>query len=73
MTGPARTDEPRRTRTAIIELLGASPGGMTTAELARALGIHPNGVRKQLQALLRDGSVGAEREVSGRRGRPAVR
>jgi predicted ArsR family transcriptional regulator len=73
MTGPARTDEPRRTRTEIIELLGASPGGMTTAELARALGIHPNGVRKQLQALLRDGSVGAEREVSGRRGRPAVR
>ena len=54
-------------------MLGASPAGMTTAELARALGLHPNGVRKQLQALISDGSVGAEREVSGRRGRPAVR
>jgi predicted ArsR family transcriptional regulator len=46
---------------------------MTTAELASALGLHPNGVRKQLRALISDGSVGAEREVSGRRGRPAVR
>jgi len=69
----AAGEDPRPTRTAIIEMLGASPGGMTTAELARALGLHPNGVRKQLQALIRDGSVGAEREVSGRRGRPAVR
>ena len=73
MTAPARTDEPRPTRRAIIEMLGTSPAGMTTAELARALGLHPNGVRKQLQALISDGSVGAEREVSGRRGRPAVR
>ena len=73
MTAPARTDGPRPTRRAIIEMLGASPAGMTTAELARALGLHPNGVRKQLQALISDGSVGAEREVSGRRGRPAVR
>jgi predicted ArsR family transcriptional regulator len=54
-------------------MLGSSPAGMTTAELARELGLHPNGVRKQLQALIRDGSVGAERETSGRRGRPAVR
>jgi predicted ArsR family transcriptional regulator len=73
MTAPARTDEPRPTRRAIIEMLGGSPTGMTAAELATALGLHPNGVRKQLRALISDGSVGAEREVSGRRGRPAVR
>jgi predicted ArsR family transcriptional regulator len=46
---------------------------MTAAGLASALGRHPNGVRRQLRALTRDGAVGAEREVSGRRGRPAVR
>jgi predicted ArsR family transcriptional regulator len=46
---------------------------MTAAELGRALGMHPNGIRKQLEALVREGAVGAEREVSGRRGRPAVR
>ena len=73
MTARARTEEPRPTRAAIIEMLGASPTGMTTAELASALGRHPNAVRKQLRALTSDGSVGAEREVSGRRGRPAVR
>lgn len=73
MTAPARTEGPRPTRRAIIEMLGASTTGMTTAELASALGLHPNGVRKQLRALISDGSVGAEREVSGRRGRPAVR
>jgi predicted ArsR family transcriptional regulator len=73
VTGEARIDEPRPTRRAIMEVLGASPEGLTTVELARVLGLHPNGVRKQLNALLRDGSVGAERESSGRRGRPAVR
>lgn len=46
---------------------------MTTRELAHALGLHPNGVRKQLSALVADGSIDAEREMSGRRGRPAVR
>jgi predicted ArsR family transcriptional regulator len=73
MTAPARPEETRPTRRAIIEMLGGSPEGMTAAELASALGLHPNGVRKQLHALISDGSVGAEREVSGRRGRPAVR
>jgi len=66
-------DGTRRTRRAILELLGGSSAGMTAAELGRALRMHPNGVRKQLEALARDGAVGAEREVSGRRGRPAVR
>jgi predicted ArsR family transcriptional regulator len=54
-------------------MLDRAPEGMTAAALASALGRHPNGVRRQLRALIRDGSVGAEREVSGRRGRPAVR
>jgi predicted ArsR family transcriptional regulator len=63
----------RPTRRAIMEILQSSPAGLTTAELAAALGLHPNGVRKQLQALVRDGSVGSQREMSGRRGRPAVR
>lgn len=73
MSADIRPPEPRRTRRAIVEMLGRSPTGMTAVELARDLGVHPNGVRKQLQALVREGSVGAEREVSGRRGRPAVR
>jgi predicted ArsR family transcriptional regulator len=63
----------RSTRGAILGVLGDSPAGMTTAELARALGVHPNAVRKQMRRLIADGSVGAERELSGRRGRPAVR
>lgn len=66
-------DRTRPTRSTILEVLGASPAGMTTAELARALGLHPNAIRKQMRTLTADGSVGAERELSGRRGRPAVR
>ena len=73
MTTRARTGEAPPTRAAILEMLDGSPEGMTAAAIARALGRHPNGVRRQLRALIRDGSVGAEREVSGRRGRPAVR
>lgn len=73
MAGSAHADGHRSTRRAIVEILDASPRGMTAAELARGLGMHANGVRKQLNALVRDGAVGAEREVSGRPGRPAVR
>lgn len=73
MTARARTREAPRTRAAILEMLDGSPEGMTAAALASALGRHPNGVRRQLRALISEGSVGAEREVSGRRGRPAVR
>jgi predicted ArsR family transcriptional regulator len=73
MTARVGPEEAPPTRRAILEALDASPEGMTAAGLARALGRHPNGVRRQLKALIRDGSVGAEREVSGRRGRPAVR
>src|SRR5215207_7696049 len=73
MTARAGPEEAPPTRRAILEALDASPEGMTAAGLASALGRHPNGVRRQLRALTRDGSVGAERELSGRRGRPAVR
>lgn len=73
MTARVGPEEAPPTRRAILKALDASPEGMTAAGLARALGRHPNGVRRQLKALIRDGSVGAEREVSGRRGRPAVR
>lgn len=62
-----------RTRDAILELLVGAPDGMTAAELARALGLHANAVRKHLRALIGEGAVGAEREVPARRGRPAVR
>jgi predicted ArsR family transcriptional regulator len=64
---------PRRTRRAIVELLERSAAGMTAVELAAALGVHANAVRKQLRALIDEGAVGAEREPTGRRGRPAVR
>src|SRR3954452_20563776 len=73
MTARAETEEAPPTRRAILEALEASPEGVTAAGLASALGRHPNGVRRQLRALIREGSVGAERELSGRRGRPAVR
>jgi predicted ArsR family transcriptional regulator len=73
MTARRRAGDAPPTRVAILEALDASPDGMTAAALASALGRHPNGVRRQLRALTRDGSVGAEREISGRRGRPAVR
>ncbi len=72
MTEPAR-DEAPPTRRAITDLLAGSAEGMTAVEIAGAVGLHPNAVRKQLRALIREGSVGAERELSGRRGRPAVR
>jgi predicted ArsR family transcriptional regulator len=73
MTARTPTEPPRPTRAAILDLLEAAPAGMTTAELADALGRHPNGVRKQLRALVSDGAVGAERERAARRGRPATR
>jgi predicted ArsR family transcriptional regulator len=69
---PAQS-EPRRTRRAIVEALEASPAGMTAAELAVAVGVGPNAVRKQLRALVREGAAGAGLAPDGRRGRPPVR
>lgn len=66
-------DRGRPTRRAIVETLAGSTSGMTATELAEAIGVHPNAVRRQLRTLVRDGSVGSARELSGRRGRPAAR
>lgn len=63
----------RPTRRAIVEVLAGSPQGLTAVELAGVLGLHPNAIRKHLRTLVGEGAVGAERELSGRRGRPAVR
>jgi predicted ArsR family transcriptional regulator len=73
MTAAPRPHEGRPTRGAILALLDQAPGGMTAAELAAALGVHPNAVRKHLPALAAAGAVGARREATGRRGRPATR
>jgi predicted ArsR family transcriptional regulator len=62
-----------RTRTRILGLLEDSPAGMTADELAEALELHPNGVRRQLRALIEDGAVGATRDPAAARGRPATR
>lgn len=72
MTGRTPDDAPS-TRRAVVDLLAGSPRGMTAVEIAEAVGLHANAVRKHLRAMVREGAVGAERELSGRRGRPAVR
>ncbi len=73
MTAQEHPTRARSTRAAILDALEGSAAGLTAAELATALERHPNAIRKQLRALVGDGSVGTEREISGRRGRPAVR
>jgi predicted ArsR family transcriptional regulator len=72
MTGRGRTSA-SPTRRSIVELLERSLSGMTAGELADALGVRPNAIRKHLRALVGDGTVGARREATGHRGRPAVR
>ena len=72
MTGRGRTST-TPTRRQIVERLERSAAEMTAGELASALGVRPNAVRKHLRALVGDGTVGARREATGRRGRPAVR
>jgi predicted ArsR family transcriptional regulator len=73
LTGHPAPGAPRSTRRTILALLEAAPRGGTASELAEALGLHPNAIRKQLRALAAEGAVGAERVDSGRRGRPAIR
>ena len=61
-------------RTAIAEALGSSPGGLTVAELASRVGLHPNAVRQHLDVLQRAGVVvSAPSAPTGRRGRPSAR
>lgn len=60
-------DAPTRAR--LVTLLDELGRPATTAELARRLGLHPNGVRAHLDALAREGLVARERVAHGR-GRP---
>lgn len=57
------------TRARLLELLGRLGRPVSTGELGELTGLHPNGVRAHLQALLRGGLVVRGRE-RGARGRP---
>ncbi len=60
-------------RRAVAEALGAS-GGLTVAELARRVDLHPNAVRQHLEVLQRAGVVVSTPSApTGRRGRPSSR
>jgi len=59
-------------RRGIAETLGASSGGLTVAELARRVDLHPNAVRQHLDVLQRAGVVASVPSApTGRRGRPS--
>ena len=61
-------------RRAIAEALGAGGEGLTVAELARGVELHPNAVRQHLEVLQRAGVVvSAPSAPTGRRGRPSAR
>ena len=60
-------------RRGIAENLGAADGGLTVAELAGRVGLHPNAVRQHLDVLQRAGVVvAAPSPPTGRRGRPSA-
>jgi predicted ArsR family transcriptional regulator len=64
--------QPSRRR--IAEVLAGAPGGLTPFELADAVGLHHNAVRRHLEVLARAGLVRSEREAAtGRPGRPSRR
>lgn len=66
-TGPDRTEG--RTRAAVVDLLLAD-GPLTTADLAKELGISPAAVRRHLDQLIAEGAVSfREAPVLGQRGR----
>jgi predicted ArsR family transcriptional regulator len=61
-------------RRRIAEALGSASDGLTVAELAPRVGLHPNAVRQHLDVLSRAGIVvGAPSRPTGRRGRPSMR
>lgn len=64
---PLLQAHPARAR--LFAALGELRAPATTADLARRLGLHVNGVRRHLERLYDDGLVERER-VSGHRGRP---
>ena len=57
----------------MVALLRERPSGLTIAELAAALALKPNAVRKHLVALAQAGHVTAERLRPASVGRPATR
>lgn len=82
---PARDERPGRvpdeaqalahpSRRRIAEALGTAPDGLTVAELAERVGLHPSAVRQHLEVLGRAGVVlAASSAPTGRRGRPSRR
>ena len=64
---------PPRTRERLVEILRATPSGATISELADALGLKYNAVRKHLVALGRLGAISAERQPPTAVGRPVTR
>ena len=59
-------------RRRIAEALGAADGGLTVADLAERVDLHPNAVRQHLDVLQRAGVVvAAPSPPTGRRGRPS--
>lgn len=61
-------------RRRIAEAVGAAPAGLTVAELAERVALHPNAVRQHLAVLQRVGVVvAAPSPPTGRRGRPSAR
>jgi len=70
----ANTSEPpralvRSTRVRLFAALAELKTPATTADLAKRLGLHPNGVRRQLERLHDEGLVHRE-QARGHRGRP---
>ena len=60
-------------RRAVAEALGSAGGGLTVAEIAERVDLHPNAVRQHLDALQRAGVVvAAPAAPTGRRGRPST-
>jgi predicted ArsR family transcriptional regulator len=65
------TDDTKPTEARIVELLRAADEALDTATIAARLGLHPNGVRTQLQRLGRSGLVESDM-AHGDVGRPRV-
>jgi predicted ArsR family transcriptional regulator len=61
------------TRRRIAEELGATPDGLSVAELSAATGLHHNAVREHLRTLAAAGVVASEQDAPQGRGRPTTR
>ena len=59
-------------RRGVAETLGAAAEGLTVAQIAERVGLHPNAVRQHLDVLQRAGVVVAAPAPTGRRGRPST-